>query len=382
MFKSIFNNLRSLFLIFGVALLSLINPHLAYAQTTTVFNPAVSNPEEGQVVLPRFLAGDSVIIDEAHAGTVFAVGSSVNVNAPIGGDLVVAGASVIINAPVNQDIYAAGASVIINAPVEGNVVVAGSEVQLLDEALVKGSVISAGQSMQLLGQIQGQLLSAGEREFIAGQVNSDVLYAGRELTIDSKATVGGNLRAQLQNDAISEQASIAGVVDIQKDPKQYDRWQNELKAVKPAVSVAGALYSFVWKTILLAMLVFFVPQLVTAGTKTLQKQGALAVMTGMITLVGVPILAVLAMLTVIAAPISLLVLGFYVWLMFVAWIFPTMWIGTKILPGQNKYLQAMLGVAVLVALSMIPILGMLFKLIMVTVGLGTVVLLIKQANQS
>lgn len=362
-------------LVFGLVLSAVGRP--AWAQVETV-NPAVANPSENEVVLPRFISGDSVVIDGEHAGSVFAAAASITVDAPVGGDLVAAGASVIVNAPIGQDIYAAGSTVIIDAPVNGNVVLVGAEVQFRDGAQVKGSVITAGESLQFLGSVAGQIMAAGNQAVFDGSVGQDAWFAGEKLEVSSAASIGGNLKAQVSSESVSQEASVAGTTDISHEQPDFDRWRRNLEVFQPAATVGGAIYSFLWKSVLLLAVIFFTPGLIQTGTQVIRQQGQLAVMGGMMAVVGIPLGAILLLVSVVGAPVAIAIFLAYLFLMLTVWIFPTFWLGQKILPNENLYLQAILGTVVVVVLSMLPVVGVLVKLLLFTIGLGTVVLLVRR----
>lgn len=91
-----------------------------------------------------------------------------------------------------------------------------------------------------------------------------------------------------------------------------------------------------------------------------------------------PIMAILLICTVIGAPLGLILLGLYIIAVYLSQGFAGLWLGhlliEKLCKGKgNAYLEALVGVAILGALALVPYVGTLTGLLALLLGLGLIV---------
>ena len=110
------------------------------------------------------------------------------------------------------------------------------------------------------------------------------------------------------------------------------------------------------------------------------------VCTGFVILFGIPFLVLLLMITVIALPVSLIMLGFYILAIYLSIIFSGYILGhyivTKLMHKEsNEYLEIVIGIITTKIGSLIPFLGVLFTSVMFLYGLGLIMSLISKKNK-
>lgn len=334
---------------------------------------AVSDQVVPVVTGPLFVADDVVLVSEDVSGAVFAAGSSVTVSGNVTQDVVAAGGTIRITGQVDQDVYAAGGSVFIDGVVKGNVIVAGGEVHLGPQAQVDGAMISAGERLGFGGQIRGPLYAGGRTIQLNGEVGQDAKIGAEQLTLGPAAMVGGNLSGELVQWSGVETASIAGSTNLHKvEPRE------QKKEMAWGGRVAKNFFRFAWRSFAIGFALFFVPQLLNEGVALFQKESTQVFLAGVVVVFGLPFGLVALTLTVVGVPLAFLAILAYLILLLLAWMIPSFWVGKRLLPDQNEYVQAILGVAVIVVLSMIPVVGALFQLVLAAFGVGSLVLLAKQ----
>jgi len=360
MFKRFFLTLTQTILFF------LLSLNIVSAQSDVV---VVSKAITG----PLFVADDVVLVSEDVSGAVFAAGSSVTIAGNVSQDVVAAGGTIRITGQVDQDVYAAGGSVFIDGVVKGNVIVAGGEVQLGPQAQVGGAMMSAGERLGIGGRVMGPLYAGGQNINLNGSVAQDVKVGGEKLVLGSAASIGGTLTGELSEWSGVEVASVAGGTKLHKI---------ETRAAKKETSwggkIAKSFYRFAWRTVTISFVLFLVPQVLRRGTALLQKESTRVFMTGVVVVFGLPFLMLALTLTIIGVPLAVLAILAYLILLLLAWMIPSFWVGRRLLPDENEYIQGILGVAIIVVLSMIPIVGALFQLVLAAFGVGALVLLVKQ----
>ncbi|HEY7522337.1 MAG TPA: hypothetical protein VH720_01595 [Candidatus Limnocylindrales bacterium] len=121
---------------------------------------------------------------------------------------------------------------------------------------------------------------------------------------------------------------------------------------------------------------------VRAAGAVIAREPVTAFIAGLLGLIVIPVLAVVLMLTILGAPLGFGVLfGLWPALAFVGYLVAAIWIGDWILrrfsadpPRERPYLAAVVGVLVLGALGLVPVLA-LVPALMSLLGLGAVIVL-------
>jgi hypothetical protein len=126
----------------------------------------------------EMLSGDDLLIDTPVADDVFAAGGTITINAPVD-SLVVAGGEIILNAPVNGDVFAAGGRIAVNGDVGGKIVAAGGELELRGKAT---NAVLAGGSVTLhpTAVITRDAVISGSMVSNAGTVTRNLIVRAEE----------------------------------------------------------------------------------------------------------------------------------------------------------------------------------------------------------
>lgn len=325
---------------------------------------------------PTFIAEETPNLTGTYTGPVFVAGGSVTFSGEVQQDLIVAGGTVRITGQVGQDVYAAGGTVMIDGQVGGNVIAAGGEVQMGPASSIGGSMIAGSERLILDGALSGPLYAGASRLLLNGSIGGDAWVGGETLELGDQASISGDLRAEVRQPfELNPRASIAGTTEvdenlqpIKSEPKKFEN------------RIWGFLFRVGWRFILLAVVLYSLPGLLKNSTKLLDDQTGRVFMNGLLALIGLPFVMMLIAMTFIGLPLAGLTFLVYLFILLTAWLVPSMWAGQKILPGQNTYLQALIGVAVVVAVSMLPVLGALIQLIIAVFGFGVIVSWLKSRS--
>jgi hypothetical protein len=306
------------------------------------------------------------------------VGERVEISEPISRDLIVTGGQILVNTTVDGDVIAAGGQVEIAGKVEGNLMVAGGQVEV--NADVMGDVISAGGRVRI-GEnttIGGYLIGGGGQVEMLGQVTGSAQLSGGTVDVRPTASIGGNLHVDSGESTISDTAQIGGEKIVSKTPRvpRPERDQKPLLGkTLDGNRLGGALFGFSSQLlVLLAALYFFgrhVKQLAEYAFKApLSMMGW-----GLLKLVVTPIAVVLLLITIIGAPLGVIVGLAYAVKLYLAklvvavclgrWIDQKGWVKTK-----NQYAQATAGLLALSVLMFLPVIGGLTKVVALLIGLG------------
>jgi cytoskeletal protein CcmA (bactofilin family) len=338
------------------------------------------------------------------------------------------GDAVVVTAPVNEDFYGAGESVEIRADVDGDVVLAGQRVTV--DGRITGDVIAAGEAVTLSGTLEDDVRVAGRSVTLSGSVGDHVVAAGETLVlaegsrvggfawlagnrIDVQGEVGGELRAGGQHVTISgtvrgnveldaEDAVIADGAHIHGDltwPRGREpeiragafvegrRIETDAGAPQGMTSGPGIVVGIILGTISLWLLTLVlrvvVPPVMQGAGTLLRSRPGLSLGVGVLALVVAPIVAILAFITVIGAPLGIAILLAYAMLLVIGVpvaidVLVDLSLGgmRKGKPTTRGWRIAALALAslVFVAVLQIQILGPLVGFAALVLGLGALVL--------
>jgi len=233
------------------------------------------------------------------------------------------------------------------------------------------AVLVAGGTATIAGHVQTVVVLDGTA-ILQGATVKSVFVTGGSLSIDAGTTVTGDVRTLNTTTTVDPAAQVGGSVS-----------SLETDLVAAAAVLAPMMVLFV----LGLALVTLVAGLALAALGARQVRAAEALIThqpgetilfGLAGLVVIPLLAILAMITIIGAPLGLAVL-FMVWpaAAFAGYLVAGIWIGEWLLyrgatvRPDRPYLAAVLGLVILQVISLVPFVGAIASLF----GFGAVLLL-------
>jgi cytoskeletal protein CcmA (bactofilin family) len=328
----------------------------------------------------RYLAGGSVVLDEAVRGDVYAAGGNVRLGQPVDGDAVVAGGSVTVSAKVGDDLRAAGGSVTINTEVGGELMLAGGSVSVGPQAVVGGALRAAAGSIDIDAKVAQKVQIAAQSVRLAGEYGGDVEVAGERIRVEAGTTIAGNLRwTGSQPPNIDPGATIAGKVIEWKSAPQLPMPDHQ--DVRRGLAIMGGVFLFGVLAAGLLML-WIAPGWTFASGQALRESPGLALLIGVAAVCAIPPLAIVLMITVAGLPVAILLLLLYPLLLALGYLIAAGSIGDRLallvksdMPGLIlRSIGLLLGIVLLAAVALIPYAGWLLVLLAVLLGAGAVVL--------
>lgn len=260
---------------------------------------------EGVIGGDYFGAGATTGPETPVGGDAFVAGAAVDLRSPVAGDAVLSGGQVYVGAKVGSDLYAAGGSVVVNAAVGHNARLAGGRVRVTPHADIAGKMTIAGSKIRVEGRTGGVLVVFGNEVVINGEVNGGAAVVARQLKIGPNTRIRGRLTYRT---AQAPQISPLAIIS-------EGAWQSEFelpgKKLEPLARMAlwVGVAMFTCGLFLLGMaIVTLAPRGSASVVKQLRSRPVGSLLLGFALLVGVPVAAVLAMMTVIGVPLGLLLL--------------------------------------------------------------------------
>ncbi|OGK35131.1 hypothetical protein A3A93_02845 [Candidatus Roizmanbacteria bacterium RIFCSPLOWO2_01_FULL_38_12] len=357
--------------------------------TLLIFGSIVFAKEKTTVVLlPKdeivdttyFAAGDTVTLSGTVNGDAYVAGGVVNIEGTVNGDLIAAGGVVNVRGTVAQDVRVAGGQVIITGTIKSNLTVLSGSATIADSASIGGGIVGAGGSMQIFSEVPGDVTVGAGELTIGNVIGGNVLAGVGMLTMSPNANVHGNL-TYMSDEPINIQkgATVSGT--IKEEAKLQGRKTDlEQKAKTIGTAARGLIYTAKVINIITAFIIgllimYLFPKYLEGVTKQISMKPWKTLGLGFLTILLTPLIVLLLFMTVIGAPIGILFVFTYFFYIYLAKIFVSLVIGSKLIGmmTKEKYHSAVilgLGLLIYLIVSSIPILGPFVVMITVFMGVG------------
>ncbi len=328
----------------------------------------------------------TVTANETVDDTLLAAGNTVRVEGVVNGDLLAFGRILEVRGTVKGDLVSFAKRTVVSGTVEGRIYNFSQSLDLDGELghslygwvqslrvdkgaqVGEGIVVGAG-DVSLEGNVKrGATIFAGNAD-VSGTVGRDLTMAGGSLTLTDTARVGGNLSArvrQLEDVHIADGATVAGKRDIQVHVRK-SRFTRPRFYFHQAVWLAAAMLVGWLGLMLFPGFFLATPQAVGSGWRSLGL--------GVGVLAATPVAIVVAAITLVGIPISLMLLAVYLAALYLAKVWVGAFLGRILLrpAGSTKrdwLLGLLVGLLILTIVGFIPYLGGLVRLGVVCLGLG------------
>ena len=234
-----------------------------------------------------------------------------------------------------------------------------------------GTVVVISDNAVISGIVRHNLIVVDGTATVTGTVEGTVTIVSGTLDLRGGSRVAGDVNLVDSNITRASGATIEGTQN--NSSFEWSSWELFAFSVFLWISMTIA--------IIVAGLIFAAVggrQLTTAGNLIVQQPGA-TILAALIVGIGVPIVAVVAMATVLGIPLGI---GLLLFLVPALWFFGYLVAGTKLgavilrqQASNHPYLAAALGLILLQAIGLIPFLGGFVGFVAGIVGTGAFVLL-------
>ncbi len=252
--------------------------------------------------------------------------------------------------------------------------IAGNGVTLTSGAKIGRDVFVASGELRIETDLPGDLSVTADRLVIDegitinGNVNidADTIVFGRDVTI------GGKL---VYNDS----ANVSGADQVAYGDVEIYHLQEVSAEAKLAAAFYSKFLSIAGLFLAMALILAVYSKLHSKiETETTPGRFGTNLAIGLGALIIVPVVAIFAMLTVVAAPLSIIALLVYGICVYLAQGFTGLWLGHIILEKLfkikgNAFVEALLGIIVLGLLALVPVVGVITGFVSLALGLGLIV---------
>jgi hypothetical protein len=331
----------------------------------------------------KLLTGSDVTIPagETVDHNIYVFGGSLTSNGTINGDVVALGGNVVVNGPVKGDVLAAGGQISVNGPISGDVRVAGGQISLGGD--VSGDVLAAGGTVVLTGRIGQDLIVSGGQVTLAGSVAGSAIgsagtysktgtIAGTDsITITgNRATAVARAPSNPVLDAIRQfiVVMLVALLGLWLAPRLFGAAEGQVRQ-RPLPSLGWGLAAVIAYIVLIVIIFVLVILLAIAfGSLGFDGLVGIDVVGGVVLILGITLAFLVAAGFVADAVVGLALARFVAGET-----------GRTVFPGGSRMLASdrwpdlgllAAGVAVVVILTALPVVGGLAKFVVVLLGLG------------
>lgn len=321
-----------------------------------------------------YAAGGDVTIDQPVNGDVTVMGGTVNIDDDVSGDVLVLGGRVTISGNVGDDIRVAGGTVTVTGNVKDDLIAAGGTLELSKSGSVGGSVMVHGGVVSIDGNVTENVSGSAAIMKIKGWINGNVQVDTSDyLSVSQSAKIRGNLLYSSKNITVIPPGTVTGKTERTVPSRE------SVKTLIFGFYSAGMLVVRFWN--FLALLVVgvlffaFFPQEFAKRPEILRKNfwkslgiGFLGLTAGgafvifcAVTVVGLPLAAILATGAGVLWYLSQLVVGLFL---------GNIIFKTKPRSPRRTFGITALGLFAYTLISLVPIIGPLANFVLVLAAFG------------
>jgi cytoskeletal protein CcmA (bactofilin family) len=250
-----------------------------------------------------------------------------------------------------------GGAVVPAGQTAGDVVVVDGTVRIAGHAT--GDVVSVSGPVRVTGRVDGDLIAVSDRAFLGrtARVGGDLRYGDERPTVTRGASVGGKISKEDWADAANGWGWVSAL----------GWWL----AVSVSTLIVGAL------------LVWLAPGALYSTERAVREHLGASIGWGVAIAICVPLVAILALVTLVGIPFGVAVLLAAIPVLLVAYVTSAWIVGRRVLRTRSTSPWAALlaGWGILRVLALIPVLGGLVGLAATVLGLGALTVALWQARR-
>ncbi len=330
---------------------------------------------------PYLNAGNNVTVSGTINGDAYLFGSFVTIDGTINGDLIVGGGVVTIKGKVSDDVRAAGGIVTIDGKVGKNVTALGGTITFGSDANVDGDIVTGGRTIVHLGNIDGNALAYADEATLAGRVGGNINATAQTITVTKTAILDGNLAYTSDKEAsVSAQAKIAGTVQRAAVGKALTR---VVPKKARGVFLRFRLLSYLSMLLTGLVLLKIAPRQVSAVSKLIGEQPWRSLGLGFLSIILTPIVIIILAITIIGVPLAAILGVVYALMISLSSLFTGLFVGQKVFDlanfKENRYAMMTVGLLLLQLVFAVPVVGTFVRILSIFAAVGAMVNLGREA---
>lgn len=374
----------------GLAIMFSVVIASAY-MTTGVF--AANTEETADSSGNKYIAGTDIKVKENVGNELVMAGQDVKADGvDVDGSAFMAGMNVsFMDSTSGASVFAAGMNVNIDADVDNNIWAAGQNITLGSSTKAKAAHVAA-ENVSVKGEYE-YLSANGNSIIFDGVVDGDADFSGNNIVIGSNAKITGKITVKATEEPVVKDG--AEVQNIEFQLVEKDLADDEDKDVNPAETVTkvasktigfvilSKIKKFIYWSLAFALMavvfaVLFKDNLVESYEMSIKKKPLAFWLSGAIGFVFIPVALLILCITVIGAPLAMLIAGVYALTLCAAKVFTFSSLVRELIFTHTKkrlhpILETVLAVLIAALVKVIPVISGVVSIICKIYTLGYII---------
>jgi cytoskeletal protein CcmA (bactofilin family) len=270
---------------------------------------------------------------------------------------------------VAEEVFTAFGDVTVNGTVPGDVHSAFGDVTVNER--VGGSVKAGFGDIEVRAPVSGEVDAGFGDVSVESDVGGSVDVEHGDVYLDPRASVAGNLECG--------NCEIEGNEEVVGGTVKTGRMDFDGPSGRDILGVVGWIFAsaaFVACSVLAAVLV---PRPLSAAARMAEEAPGRSLLFGLASVPAIVVLSVVLVVSIVGAPLLLLLAPAYLALVFFGALVAAFFVGSKVVMVTGRYhagnaLAAVVGALILAALTLIPVVGDLLLYVLVLIGTGAAIL--------
>jgi hypothetical protein len=257
---------------------------------------------------------------------------------------------------------------------EDAIVVISGDVDVPRGETVDGVFVISG-DVRIAGRVDGDVVLVSGDAVVNGRIDGDLITIGGQARLLPRAFVTGDVRYGDERPVVAGSAIVRGDVTKKNGLDSLDLF--------PFLGALIFLVGTFLSTVILGLLLLLIaPRAADAIEARSHERIGPLIAIGIAIAIALPIAAVIAAATIVGLPLSFVILLALLPLAAIAYCTSAWVLGRRLVTApHNRYLAFLAGVALLEAVSLIPVLGWLVGLAAVVFGFGLIGAAIGRARE-
>ncbi|HNR43963.1 MAG TPA: hypothetical protein PKH80_02250 [Methanofastidiosum sp.] len=299
----------------------------------------------------------------------FISGDQVTINGNINGDLFAAGGEVVVNGNVTGDAYVAGGNATINGQITGGLVLVAGQANVSGKT---GKILAGCGDLAIKGNTDKIIAAAGNVKIYSTSVVERYAYINTG-GFENQGTINGELN--LSAEQLIEKGNV-GTFNYQKSTAGED-FSKGMRSLGAILSILGAIGMLV----LGILLIHLFPKLFFTIEKEVEKDSIVRTIIGFLLIIATVIVGIILAVTIIGLPIAAILGMFFIMALMTSGLFVSYYAGNFITKKLNINTSEIgifiIGFVILAVLKLIPVLGFFVGLVVGSLGFGAIYYAVK-----
>ena len=319
------------------------------------------------------VAAETVLIEGVIKGDLVVVGQRIDISGTVEGNLLTFAESITISGEVGGLAMGGSESYDLRgARVGGDLWAAGEKISIDNESVVDRNASVAARSATVGGKVGKDLHAFAETVEFSGELGEDLEAFADRMRLLGDAHVAGNVRFRTKSEDSLHRAEgvrVDGEVEFLDLPEELEEGSKYASLKFYLWQTARLLGAFLVGIVLLWLVPGYRSMSIGADVDTLKTAGV-----GLITMVSVPIAAVLVAITLVGLPFSFIAFAAWLLALYLAKIVVGAVIGQMLLSESDSLPRTLLlGIFIVIVAVNLPFIGGIINLVLTVVGMGLLV---------